>query len=575
MMTDIERNKPGTETTPSENGAASDFIRAIINEDNRTGRYGGRVHTRFPPEPNGYLHIGHAKSICLNFGIAEDYGGKCNLRFDDTNPTKEEMEYVESIQEDVRWLGFDWEERLFYASDYFEQLYQFANKLILKGLAYVDDLTADEIRAYRGTLTEPGKESPYRNRSIEENLDLFGRMQAGEFPDGSRVLRAKIDMSSGNLNMRDPVLYRILHADHHRTGDTWCIYPMYDFAHGQSDSIEGITHSICTLEFEDHRPLYDWFLENLEIYKPRQIEFARLNLTYTVMSKRKLLQLVQKGLVNGWDDPRMPTLTGIRRRGYTPQALRDFANRIGVAKNESTVDIALLEHCVRQDLNQHAPRVMGVLEPLKVVITNYPEGQVEEMDAINNPEDPSAGTRPVPFSKVLYIEREDFQENPPPKYFRLAPGREVRLRYAYFITCQEAVKDETGEVVELRCTYDPATRGGDAPDGRKVKATLHWVSAEHALTAEVRLYDRLFDKEDPGKVEEGQDFTANLNPDSLKVLKDCKVEKSLANAKSGDRFQFERQGYFCLDPDSQDGRLVFNRTVALRDPWAKIAGKQR
>jgi glutaminyl-tRNA synthetase len=575
MMTDIERNKPGTETTPSENGAASDFIRAIINEDNRTGRYGGRVHTRFPPEPNGYLHIGHAKSICLNFGIAEDYGGKCNLRFDDTNPTKEEMEYVESIQEDVRWLGFDWEERLFYASDYFEQLYQFANKLILKGLAYVDDLTADEIRAYRGTLTEPGKESPYRNRSIEENLDLFGRMQAGEFPDGSRVLRAKIDMSSGNLNMRDPVLYRILHADHHRTGDTWCIYPMYDFAHGQSDSIEGITHSICTLEFEDHRPLYDWFLENLEIYKPRQIEFARLNLTYTVMSKRKLLQLVQKGLVNGWDDPRMPTLTGIRRRGYTPQALRDFANRIGVAKNESTVDIALLEHCVRQDLNQHAPRVMGVLEPLKVVITNYPEGQVEEMDAINNPEDPSAGTRPVPFSKVLYIEREDFQENPPPKYFRLAPGREVRLRYAYFITCQEAVKDETGEVIELRCTYDPATRGGDAPDGRKVKATLHWVSAEHALTAEVRLYDRLFDKEDPGKVEEGQDFTANLNPDSLKVLKDCKVEKSLANAKSGDRFQFERQGYFCLDPDSQDGRLVFNRTVALRDPWAKIAGKQR
>jgi glutaminyl-tRNA synthetase len=575
MMTDIERNKPETETTPSENGAASDFIRAIINEDNRTGRYGGRVHTRFPPEPNGYLHIGHAKSICLNFGIAEDYGGKCNLRFDDTNPTKEEMEYVESIQEDVRWLGFDWEERLFYASDYFEQLYQFANKLILKGLAYVDDLTADEIRAYRGTLTEPGKESPYRNRSIEENLDLFGRMQAGEFPDGSRVLRAKIDMSSGNLNMRDPVLYRILHADHHRTGDRWCIYPMYDFAHGQSDSIEGITHSICTLEFEDHRPLYDWFLENLEIYKPRQIEFARLNLTYTVMSKRKLLQLVQKGLVNGWDDPRMPTLTGIRRRGYTPQALRDFANRIGVAKNESTVDIALLEHCVRQDLNQHAPRVMGVLEPLKVVITDYPEGQVEEMDAVNNPEDPSAGTRPVPFSKVLYIEREDFQENPPPKYFRLAPGREVRLRYAYFITCQEAVKDETGEVVELRCTYDPATRGGDAPDGRKVKATLHWVSAEHALTAEVRLYDRLFDKEDPGKVEVGQDFTANLNPDSLKVLKNCKVEKSLANAKPGDRFQFERQGYFCLDPDSQDGRLVFNRTVALRDPWAKIAGKPR
>ena len=571
-MTDIERNQPENGTTIAEEGGASDFIRAIINEDNRTGRFGGRVHTRFPPEPNGYLHIGHAKSICLNFGIAEDYGGKCNLRFDDTNPTKEEMEYVESIQQDVRWLGFDWEERLFYASDYFDQLYQFANKLILKGLAYVDDLSAEEIRAYRGTLTEPGKESPYRERSIEENLGLFGRMKAGEFPDGSRVLRAKIDMSSGNLNMRDPVLYRILHADHHRTGDKWCIYPMYDFAHGQSDSIEGITHSICTLEFEDHRPLYEWFLDNLEIYKPRQIEFARLNLTYTVMSKRKLLRLVQEGLVNGWDDPRMPTLSGIRRRGYTPEAIRDFANRIGVAKNESTIDIALLEHCLRQDLNQRAPRVMGVLEPLKVVITNYPEGQVEEMEAINNPEDPSAGTRKVPFSKILYIERDDFREDPPPKYFRLAQGREVRLRYAYFITCQDVIKDASGQVVELRCTYDPATKGGDAPDGRKVKATLHWVSAEHALESEVRLYDRLFNKEDPGAVEEGQDFTANLNPDSLKVLEGCMVERSLASAKPGDRFQFERQGYFCLDPDSQDGRLIFNRTVALKDPWAKIEG---
>ena len=573
-MKDIKIDQTVPETA-TQDGGASDFIRAIINEDNRTGRYGGRVHTRFPPEPNGYLHIGHAKSICLNFGIAEDYGGKCNLRFDDTNPTKEEMEYVESILEDVHWLGFDWEDRLFYASDYFDQLYEFANKLILKGLAYVDDLSAEQIRQYRGTLTEPGKESPYRNRSVEENLDLFGRMKAGEFPDGSRVLRAKIDMSSGNLNMRDPVLYRILHADHHRTSDKWCIYPMYDFAHGQSDSIEGITHSICTLEFEDHRPLYEWFLDNLEIYKPRQIEFARLNLTYTVMSKRKLLRLVQEGLVSGWDDPRMPTLSGIRRRGYPPEAIRDFANRIGVAKNESTVEIELLEHCVRQDLNQRAPRVMGVLEPLKVVITNYPEGQVEEMEAINNPEDPSAGTRKVPFSKVLYIEQDDFREDPPPKYFRLSPGREVRLRYAYFITCQEVIKDDSGQVVELRCTYDPATKGGDAPDGRKVKATLHWVSAEHALTSEVRLYDRLFTKEDPGDVEEGQDFTANLNLDSLEVLQGCMVEQSLVGAKPGDRFQFERQGYFCLEPDSLEGRPVFNRTVALKDPWSKIEGKRK
>ncbi|MFO7625367.1 MAG: glutamine--tRNA ligase/YqeY domain fusion protein [Anaerolineales bacterium] len=572
-MSEVERKPTTSETTPAENGGASDFIRAIINEDNRTGRHGGRVHTRFPPEPNGYLHIGHAKSICLNFGIAEDYGGKCNLRFDDTNPTKEEMEYVESIQADVRWLGFDWEDRLFYASDYFDQLYEFAKKLISKGLAYVDDLSAEEIRQYRGTLTEPGKESPYRNRSIEENMDLFERMQAGEFPDGTRVLRAKIDMSSGNLNMRDPVLYRILHADHHRTGDKWCIYPMYDFAHGQSDSIEGITHSICTLEFEDHRPLYDWFLENLEIFQPRQIEFARLNLNYTVMSKRKLLRLVQEGLVSGWDDPRMPTISGIRRRGYPPEAIRDFANRIGVAKNESTVDIALLEHCVRQDLNQHAPRVMGVLEPLKVVITNYPEGQVEEMQAVNNPEDPTAGTRPLPFARELYIEQDDFREKPPPKYFRLAPGREVRLRYAYFITCQEAIKDEQGQVVELRCTYDPATRGGDSPDGRKVKATLHWVSAQHALPAEVRLYERLFVNENPDEAEEGLDFRSNLNPDSLKVLTEPKVEASLAEAKAGQRFQFERQGYFCVDPDSQEGKLVFNRTVALKDPWAKIAGK--
>jgi glutaminyl-tRNA synthetase len=572
-MSEVERKPASSETTPAENGGASDFIRAIINEDNRTGRYSGRVHTRFPPEPNGYLHIGHAKSICLNFGIAEDYGGKCNLRFDDTNPTKEEMEYVESIQADVRWLGFDWEDRLFYASDYFDQLYEFAKKLISKGLAYVDDLSAEEIRQYRGTLTEPGKESPYRERSIEENMDLFERMRAGEFPDGTRVLRAKIDMSSGNLNMRDPVLYRILHADHHRTGDKWCIYPMYDFAHGQSDSIEGITHSICTLEFEDHRPLYEWFLENLEIFQPRQIEFARLNLNYTVMSKRKLLRLVQEGLVSGWDDPRMPTISGIRRRGYPPEAIRDFANRIGVAKNESTVDIALLEHCVRQDLNQHAPRVMGVLEPLKVVITNYPEGQVEQMQAVNNPEDPTAGTRPLPFTRELYIERDDFREEPPPKYFRLAPGREVRLRYAYFITCQEAIHDEQGQVVELRCTYDPATRGGDSPDGRKVKATLHWVSAQHALPAQVRLYDRLFVKENPDEAEQGLDFRSNLNLDSLKVLTEPKVEASLAGAKAGQRFQFERQGYFCVDPDSREGKLVFNRTVALKDPWAKIAGK--
>ena len=557
--------------TPEETTERTDFIRDIIREDNQSGKYSGRVHTRFPPEPNGYLHIGHAKSITLNFGIAEDFGGKCNLRFDDTNPTKEEVEYVDSIKADVRWLGYDWEEREFYASDYFEMLYQYALKLIRKGKAYVDDLTADQIREYRGTLTQAGKESPYRERPVEENLDLFERMRAGEFPEGSRVLRAKIDMASGNLNMRDPVLYRILHESHHRTGDAWCIYPMYDFAHGQCDSIEGITHSICTLEFQDHRPLYDWFLDELEIYHSQQIEFARLNLTYTVLSKRKLLRLVQEGHVAGWNDPRMPTLSGLRRRGYTQRAIRDFCDRIGVAKNDSIVDIALLEYCIRQDLNQHAQRVMGVLRPLKVVIDNYPEGQVEEMQAINNPEDPAKGTRQVPFSRVLYIESDDFREEPPPKYFRLAPGREVRLRYAYFVRCTGLVKDEkTGEVVEIHCTYDPATRGGDAPDGRKVKATLHWVSAQHAIPVEVRLYDRLFQRENPDEAEEGADFLSNLNPNSLETLANCYVEPSLAGARPGSRYQFERQGYFCVDPDSSNGKLVFNRTVGLKDSWAKI-----
>ncbi len=552
----------------------TNFIEEIIEEDLRTGKYGGRVHTRFPPEPNGYLHIGHAKSICLNFGLAEKYGGKCNLRFDDTNPTKEEEEYVQAIKEDVRWLGFDWGEREFYASDYFEQLYEFAVKLIKKGKAYVDSLSAEEIRQYRGTLTEPGKESPYRNRSVEENLELFERMRAGEFPDGAHVLRAKIDMSSGNLNMRDPVMYRILHATHHRTGDKWCIYPMYDFAHGQCDSIEGITHSICTLEFEDHRPLYDWFLDELEIYHPQQIEFARLNLSYTVLSKRKLLRLVNEGYVSGWDDPRMPTLSGLRRRGYTPEAIRDFADRIGVAKNNSVVDVALLEHCLREDLNRRAQRVMAVLRPLKVVITNYPEGQVEEMEAVNNPEDASMGTRKVPFSRVVYIERDDFREDPPKKFYRLAPGREVRLMHAYLITCTDVIKDENGEIVELHCTYDPETRGGSAPDGRKVKGTLHWVSAAHALDAEVRLYDRLFLKPDPDDAPEGQDFLANLNPNSLEVLTGCKVEPFLASAQPGDRFQFLRHGYFCKDPDSTDEMPVFNRAVALRDSWAKIERKQ-
>ncbi len=552
-------------------GKPSDFIREIIFGDLETNKYEGRVHTRFPPEPNGYLHIGHAKSICLNFGIAEEFRGLCNLRFDDTNPIKEEVEYVESIKEDVRWLGFDWADRLFYASDYFEQLYQFAVRLIRKGKAYVCDLTADEIREYRGTLTRPGKESPYRNRSVEENLDLFQRMRAGEFPDGSRTLRAKIDMKSGNINMRDPVMYRILHAEHHRTGDKWCIYPMYDWAHGQCDSIEGITHSICTLEFEDHRPLYDWCLDELNIFHPRQIEFARLNLSHTVLSKRKLIQLVREGQVKGWNDPRMPTISGFRRRGYTPEAIRNFCDRIGVAKRDSVVDIALLEHCIREDLNARAPRVMAVLRPLRVVITNYPEDGDEELEAVNNPEDPSMGTRKVPFSRVIYVERDDFREKPPKDFFRLAPGREVRLRYAYFITCVGYVKNAaTGEVVELQCVYDPATRGGDAPDGRKVKATLHWVSARHAVEAEVRLYDHLFLKSDPGDVGEGEDFKSSLNPQSLETLPSCLVEPGVKNAAIGSRYQFERQGYFCVDLDSSEERLVFNRTVTLKDTWAKI-----
>ncbi|MDY6877715.1 MAG: glutamine--tRNA ligase/YqeY domain fusion protein [Chloroflexota bacterium] len=560
-----------TDSTPSSN-----FVRDIVEEDLGTNKYGGRVHTRFPPEPNGYLHIGHAKSICLNFGIAADYGGLCNLRFDDTNPTKEEIEYVDSIQGDVRWLGFDWDDRLFYASDYFEQLYEYAVQLIKKGKAYVCDLNAEEIREYRGTLTSPGKDSPYRNRSVEENLDLFERMRAGEFEDGSRVLRAKIDMASPNLSMRDPVMYRILWATHHRTGDEWCIYPMYDFTHCLSDSIEGVTHSICTLEFENNRPLYDWFLDELDVYHPRQIEFARLNLSYTVVSKRMLLELVEQGIVTGWDDPRMPTLSGLRRRGYTPEAIRNFCGRIGVAKADSIVDVTFLEHCIREDLNQRAPRVMGVLRPLKVVIDNYPEDQVEEMDARNNPQDPSMGTRKVPFSRVLYIERADFREDPPKKFFRLAPGREVRLRYAYFITCVGVVKDEqTGQVVELHCTYDPATRGGSSPDGRKVRGTLHWVSTAHALEAEVRLYDRLFVKANPLDEQDGSDFKSHLNPNSLETLVSCRVEPSLAGALPGSRCQFERQGYFVVDPDSSGGMLVFNRTVSLRDTWAKIERGQR
>ena len=542
------------------------FIEDIVEEDLRTGKYEGRVHTRFPPEPNGYLHIGHAKSICLNFGLAKEYKGLCNLRFDDTNPTKEESEYVESIQEDVRWLGFDWDDRLYYASDYFGKLYEYALRLIRKGKAYVCDLTADQIREYRGTLTEPGKDSPYRTRSVEENVDLFERMRKGEFPDGSRSLRAKIDMASPNLNMRDPVMYRILRATHHRTGDAWCVYPTYDWAHGQSDSIEGITHSVCTLEFADHRPLYEWFLKELEIYRPQQIEFARLNLNYTVMSKRKLLQLVDEGHVGGWDDPRMPTISGLRRRGYTPESIRMFAERIGVARSESTVDVAMLEDCIRDDLNKRAPRVMAVLRPLKLVIDNYPEGTTEELPAVNNPEDEAMGSRPVAFSRTLYIEQDDFREDPPKKYFRLSPGKEVRLRYAYIIKCTGVVKNAAGEITEVHCTYDPETKSGSAQSGRKVKGTIHWVSADHATEASVRLYDRLFTDPDPG----GDNWKESLNPDSLVVLSGCKVEPGLVAAKPRDGFQFERLGYFCVDKESAPDNLVFNRTVTLRDTWAKI-----
>jgi glutaminyl-tRNA synthetase len=556
--------------------APLDFIRTIVREDIASAKHGGRVATRFPPEPNGYLHIGHAKSICLNFGVAQEHSGTCNLRFDDTNPTKEDVEYVDAIKEDVRWLGFDWGERLYFASDYFEQLYQFAVELVRRGKAYVDSLTADQIREYRGTLTTPGRNSPYRDRSVAENLDLFERMRAGAFEDGAHVLRAKIDMASPNLNMRDPTLYRIRHATHHRTGDAWCVYPMYDFAHPLSDALERITHSLCTLEFEDHRPLYDWLVEHLiERDPPRQIEFARLNLNYTVMSKRKLLQLVERGHVSGWDDPRLPTIGGLRRRGYTPESIRDFCARIGLAKKENVIDVAQLEHAVREDLNRRAPRVMVVLRPLKVIITNYQAGLVEDVDVINNPEDPSAGTRKVPFSRVLYIERDDFREDPPKKYFRLAPGREVRLRCAYFIRCTNVVKDERGEIVELHCTYDPATRGGDAPDGRRVKATLHWVSAAHGIPVEVRLYDRLFSVPDPENVPEGKTFVDRLNLDSLEVLRDSQAESALGAALPGARFQFERIGYFCVDPDSRPDAPVFNRTVSLRDGWAKIEQQQR
>lgn len=549
----------------------SDFIREIIAEDIETGKYEGRVHTRFPPEPNGYLHIGHAKSIVLNFGVTEEFGGLCNLRFDDTNPTKEEVEYVGSIKEDVQWLGYDWDDREYYASDYFEQLYDYAVELIKMGKAYVCDLSPEEVREYRGTLTEPGRDSPYRERPVEQNLDLFERMRAGEFDEGARTLRAKIDMAHPNIVMRDPVMYRIMHEPHHRTGDKWCIYPMYDFTHCLSDSIEGITHSLCTLEFANNRELYDWFLDELDVYHPQQIEFARLNLSYTVLSKRRLIQLVEAGYVSGWDDPRMPTLSGLRRRGYTPKAIRNFCEGIGVAKTNSIVEVSKLEHAIRDDLNKRAPRVFGVLNPLKVVIVNYPEDQVEQMEAVNNPEDPSEGTRKVPFSRELYIEREDFREDPPKRFWRLAPGREVRLMYAYFIKCVGVVKDEeTGKVTELHCTYDPETRGGSAPDGRKVKGTLHWVSADHALGAEVRMYDRLFQKWDPLDVEEGEDFKANLNPNSLEVLTDCRIEPSVAGAVPGARYQFMRQGYFCVDPDSSKGALIFNQTVPLRDTWAKI-----
>jgi glutaminyl-tRNA synthetase len=561
-------------TNPEETAAApetarpSNFVRDTVIDDLKTGKYNGRVWTRFPPEPNGYLHIGHAKAICLDFGLADEFGGGTNLRFDDTNPEKEETEYVDSIMKDVRWLGFEWE-GLHYASDYFQQLHDWAVQLIKAEKAYVDDLSAEEIRKYRGTLTEPGKESPFRNRSVAENLDLFARMKAGEFPDGSRTLRAKIDMASPNVNMRDPVMYRILHAEHHRTGDKWCIYPMYDYAHGQSDSLENITHSMCTLEFESHRPLYNWFIKELGIFPSQQMEFDRLSLTYTLLSKRKLLQLVQENRVSGWDDPRMPTLSGIRRRGYTPQALRNFVANIGVTKTNGTIELAMLEHFVREDLNHSVQRVMAVLRPLKVVIDNYPEGQTEEMDAVNNPEDESAGKRKVPFSRELYIEQDDFREVPPKGYYRLSPGKEVRLRYGYLVTANSVVKNEQGEVVEVHVTYDPATRGGNAPDGRKVKSTIHWVSAPHALHAEVRIYDNLFSKEDPNDVAEGQDFTANLNPNSLEIVSDAKLEPSLKTAEPGARYQFERLGYFCIDADSKPGALVINRTVALKDTWAR------
>ena len=564
--------KPEATPPPPEPVRPSNFIRDAMIEDLKTNKHGGRIWTRFPPEPNGYLHIGHAKAICLDFGLADEFGGGTNLRFDDTNPEKEETEYVESIMADVKWLGFEWE-GLYYASDYFQQLHDWAVQLIKAGKAYVDDLSAEEIRKYRGTLTEPGKESPYRNRSVEENLGLFAGMKAGEFPDGTRVLRAKIDMASPNLNMRDPVMYRILHAEHHRTGNQWCIYPMYDYAHGQSDSLEKITHSMCTLEFEDHRPLYNWFIQSLGIFPSQQMEFDRLNLTYTLLSKRKLLQLVQEGRVSGWDDPRMPTLSGIRRRGYTPEALRNFVANIGVTKTNGTIELAMLEHFVREDLNRRAQRVMAVLRPLKVVIDNYPERQTEEMDAVNNPEDESAGKRKVPFSRELYIEQDDFREVPPKGYFRLSQGKEVRLRYGYFVTAQSVVTNAQGEVVEVHVTYDPATRGGNAPDGRKVKSTIHWVSAAHAISAEVRLYDNLFIKEDPNDVPEGQPFTANLNPNSLEVVPDAKLEPSLETATAGARYQFERLGYFCVDTDSKPGALVFNRTVALKDTWAKKQSK--
>jgi len=564
----------GESKNSEESLRGKDFIRLIIDEDNRTGKYDNRVHTRFPPEPNGYLHIGHAKSICLNFGLAREYGGLCNLRFDDTNPTREEEEYVNSIIEDVSWLGFDWEDRLFYASDYFDKLYEYAVQLIRSGDAYVCDLSPEEVRAYRGTLTEPGKNSPYRDRTVEENLDLFARMKNGEFPDGSKILRAKIDMAAPNIVMRDPALYRIKHASHHRTGDKWCVYPMYDFTHCISDSIERITHSICTLEFIDNREVYDWILEKLGVYRPQQIEFARLNLSYTILSKRKLLQLVEEKHVDGWDDPRMPTISGLRRRGYTPSSIRLFCEDVGVAKRDVVIDVARLENSVRKELNKSAPRFMAVLKPLKVVITNYPEGQEELLDAVNNPEDPGAGTRKVPFSRELFIEQDDFMEDPPRKFNRLAPGREVRLRYAFFVTCEEVVKDSEGNITEVHCTYDPETRGGDAPDGRKPKGTIHWVSARHAIEAEVRLYDRLFDKSNPmsGK----DDFLESLNPESLKVLRECKLEPALSETVQGENYQFERLGYFCLDSsDSKPGELVFNRTVPLRDSWAKLARQNK